>query len=296
MMHRRRMALALGLVAGCSKHPPAAGPGQLPAWLPGAWSREWIARGGARTSTFTVRYLQTPSWFGDVRFPLGRPNLSRATSFADLTDDELRGLAKQRGFVGRITADDLIATWNHEIDFQPNSGSPDIGRLERVGRGRMYEHALDSSYTEHWWSLSSGDGRFLTVRVERGGRLDRILIVVGDHFYYARNRAKDLPGAPSLDSLIATTKATRDQIIGYLDCELSVGRIRGGSVPWEIQFSTLPWREGRHLEFVDRIGVPGPIGGLAPRAEPGERWTVPVSTVDSDDLGELYGGPRRSAP
>ena len=263
---------------------PAAPAGQLPAWLPGVWSREWIERQGTRTSTFTVRYLQTPAGFGDLRIPVARARRSEAASFADLTDEELRALAKQRGFIGHTTADNLIATWHHEIDFQPPDTSADIGRLEGAGSGRMYEHALDSSYTEHWVSLTSGDGRFLTVRVERGGRLDRILMVAGDYFVYARNRAKDLPAAPSLEALIATTKAARDEIIGYLDCELSVGRIRGGTVPWEIQYSTLPWREGRHLDFVDRIGVRGSSGELVPRAEPGETWTVPTNTVDAGDL------------
>ena len=262
--------------------------GQLPAWLMGVWSREWIERLGARTSTFTVRYLQTPSWFGDVRFPIDRPKFTGAASLADLTDAQLRRLAKQRGFVGRTTADGLTATWHHEVDFQPNDGGADVGRVELAGPGRMYEHALDSSYTEHWWSLSGGDGRFLTVRVDRAGRLDQLLVVAGDHFYYARNRAKDLPAAASLEALIASTKATRAQIIGYLDCELSVGRIRGGAVPWEIQYSTLPWREGRHLEFVDRIGGAGSISGLNPRTEPGETWSVPVNTVAPSDLLLLF--------
>jgi hypothetical protein len=156
----------------------------------------------------------------------------------------------------------------------------------------MYEQALDSSFTELWWSLTSGEGRFLAVRVERAGRLDRILLVAGDYFFYGRNRSKDLPAAPSLDSLIATTRATRSEIIEYLDCELSVGRIRGGSIPWEIQYSTLPWREARHLDFVDRISAGGSIGGLTPRPEAGEAWTVLVNTVDSEDLVVLFPGPR----
>jgi hypothetical protein len=293
----RAVALAVHLLGtACtvsSRTPPGArdpsrAAGQLPPWLLGVWSREWIRRRGALTNDLTVRYLQTPSWFGDVRIPIDRPRLSHAASFADLTDDQLRLLTKQRGFIGRATAENLIATWHHEIDFQPSDGSPDIGRLEPVGKGRMYEHALDSSYTEHWWSLTSGDGRFLAVRVERAGRLDRILLVAGDVFIYARNRTKDLPPAESLDSLITTTRATRAQIIEYLDCELSVGRIRGGSLPWEIQYSTLPWREGRHLDFVDRIEGKGPIGGLGPRAEAGETWTVPVNTLDAEELAVLF--------
>ena len=283
---RRFAPLMLIVLAGCGKPAEAPRAGELPVWLLGVWSREWIERKGSRTSPLTVRYLQTPHAFGDVRIPLDRPRLA-ASSFADLTDEELRSLARQRGFIGHTTTDGLIATWHHELDFQPPDTSTDIGRLEPASPSRMYEHALDSSYTEHWASLTSGDGRFLTVRVERGGRLDRMLLVAGDHFIYARNRARDLPAAESIDALIGTTHATRGQMIEYLDCEMSVGRIRGGAVPWEIQFSTLPWRERRHLDFVDRIGL-SPSGVPAPRGEPGETWTVPTNTVSAGDLGVWF--------
>ena len=262
--------------------------GELPSWLLGVWSREWIQRQGVQTSTFTVRYLQTPALFGDVRLPINRPKLPHATSFADLTDSELGMLAKQRGFIGHTTAENLIATWHHEVDFQPPDPDADVGRIERIEKGRMREQALDRSYTELWWSLTSGDDRFLAVRVERAGRLDRILLIAGDYFFYGRNRAKDLPAAASLDALIATTHATRTEIIAYLDCELSVGRIRGGSTPWEIQYSTLPWREARRLDFVDRIRAGGSTGGLSPLAEAGETWTVPVNTLGADDLAVLF--------
>jgi hypothetical protein len=289
--------LAAPLSAGCTRSSPATSAaaqaseatGELPSWLLGVWSREWIQRQGVQTSPFTVRYLQTPSLFGDVRLPINRPNtLLHATSFADLTDGELGLLAKQRGFIGHTTTENLVATWHHEVDFQPPDPEADVGRIERVDKGRMREQALDRSYTELWWSLTSGDDRFLAVRVERAGRLDRILLVAGDHFFYGRNRAKDLPAAASLDALIATTHATRREIIAYLDCELSVGRIRGGSTPWEIQYSTLPWREARHLDFVDRIRAGGALGGLAPRVEEGETWTVPVNTLNADDLAAWF--------
>jgi hypothetical protein len=301
-----RSPLTVGAVAvlaalgGSSCRPAAKPPGvrssatpdELPAWLLGVWSREWIRRQGVQSSPFVVRYVQTQSWFGDLRVPVDRPRTWTAASFDGLTDSELRLLTKQTGFIGHTTVDGSIATWHHEIDFRPSDGSADVGRLERAGMNRMFEHALDGSYTEHWWSLGSGDGRFLAVRVERGGRLDRILLVVGDQFFYGRNRAKDLPAAESFDSLIAATHASRAQIIQYLDCELSVGRIRGGTVPWEIQYSTLPWREGRHLDFIDRIGARGGIAGLASRADAGETWTVPINTLDEDELRLLFRAPQ----
>jgi hypothetical protein len=50
-------------------------------------------------------------------------------------------------------------------------------------------------------------GKFLTVRVMRAGRLDRMLVVAGDHFLYARNREGDLPAARSLTELAARAAA-----------------------------------------------------------------------------------------
>ena len=292
--------LAAAPGAGCTsrssgtpaaREPPTA-PGEVPSWLLGVWSREWILREKVQSSGFTVRYLQTPSLFGDLRLPTDRARFRHAASFADFSDAELRLLALQRGFIGRTTVENMTSTWHHEVDFQPPDPDPDIGRIERSGKGRMFERALDNSYTELWWSLTSGDDRFLAVRVERAGRLDRILLVAGDYFFYGRNRAKDLPAAPSLSALIDTTGAARSTIIEYLDCELSVGLIRGGSTPWEIQYSTLPWREARHLDFVDRLRSGGSLGGLAPLAETGETWTVPINTVSSEDLAALFPAPR----
>ena len=261
--------------------------GNLPSWFPGVWTREWIERGGARTDRFDIRFLQTPTLFGDVRIPRDRSDFSHTSSFADLTDAELRSLAKQRGFAGTTSVSGELATWRHEIDFQPPDSSPDIGRLERIDDTHFYEHATDSSYIESWRSLGTGDGKFLALRVERVGRLDRVLLVAGDHFLYVRNRPRDLPVAPSLDSLIVTTQATRAQVIEYLDCELSAGRIHAGSIPWEIQHSTLPWREGRHLDFADDIRVDD-SGELQPRAPSPERWSVQLNTFPRAERIALF--------
>ena len=278
------LAFALGAVA--------ADPSQddLPPWFLGAWKREWIRRAGLTDDSVTVRFLQTPTMFGDVRIPADRPSFPEATSLADLTDPELRSLANQKGFFGYTTIAGNIATWHHEIDYQPPDGEDDIGRLERVGSG-MYEHALDESYVERWGSLSSGDGRFLVVRVTRldhgKERLERVLLVAGDHFLYARNRAQDLPMAASLPDLIAKTHATRERVLAYLDCELSQGYARGGSAPWSIVRSTLPWREGTRLELAGLIAVDS-TGKLSPRAASGDTWTFPVNTMAVEDLRVLF--------
>jgi len=262
---------------------------QLPAWLPGTWKREWIRHEGVTTNTLIVRYLQTPSWFGDVRIPTDRPQIT-ARSLAELTDPELASLAKQRGFFGYTTASGDVSTWHHEIDYQPSDGSPDTSRIERHGTTGMLENGIDGSFTELWGSLATGDGKFLTVRVMRGARLDRMLVVVGDHFLYARNRSHDLPPAESLAEL--ATKASREQLLGYLDCELSHGVVHGGRVPWQIEHSTLPWREGAHLAFADDVAVES-AGTLTVHVAAGERWTIPLNTLAVDELRVVF--PPRAA-
>lgn len=282
----RALVLAI-LAASCTPRPPAPAPAaspQLPAWLTGAWQREWIRAGGVTKNTLAVRYVQTPYWFGDVRIPTDRPRIT-AGSLAELGDAELRSLANQRGFFGYTTVAGDVSTWHHEIDYQPRRSRPDTGRISRLGTSSMLEEGLDGSFVEQWWSLASGDGRFLTVRVMRAGRLDRMLVVAGDHFLYARNRASDLPAADSLTALAAA--ASREQLLAYLDCELSYGIVHGGSVPWQIVHSTLPWREGTHLAFVDAFTVDA-AGALVAPAAGGETWTIPINTLAPDDLRVLF--------
>jgi hypothetical protein len=263
---------------------------EVPAWLRGTWTREWLQEGKQRSNTLDVHYLQTPTYFADVRVLKDRTGLANARSFADLTDDQLRLLAGQMGYTGRTTMEGPIATWHEDIAFRPSDGTPDKGRLERIARDRMYEHGLDDSYIESWKFLTSGQGRFLVIRVEHSGRLLRALVVVGNEFVYVRNRAKDLPLAASFDALIKATNATREQIVEYLDCEFSVGRVRGGSVLWKIERSTLPWREGRRLDFVEQISVGDGRAGPVPVTVGEDRWTVPVNTLSLDEIKALFAG------
>jgi hypothetical protein len=287
-------SLLFGMAAGSPPHLADAtahdSTAAVPAWLRGVWTREWIQEGKAKSNTLDVHYLQTPTYFADVRIPRDRTRFPNAKSFADLTDQALRLLARQNGFTGLTTTTGSVATWNHDIQFQPSDGTPDRGRLQRNGPGRMHEHGLDGSYIEAWKSTSGGEGRFLVIRVEHAGRLLKTLVVVGDQFVYVRNRAIDLPAAESFEALIDSTKASRAQIEAYLDCEFSVGRVRGGSGPWEIEQSTLPWREGGHLDFVGEVMPAKGSHGLAPRSVGGDQWTVPINTLSARAIEEMFGG------
>lgn len=247
----------------------------------GAWQRDWIRRhGGAPDASVAVRYVQTPSVFGDLRIPGSRPDMSAATSLADLSDEQLAALARQNGFAGFTTVDGANATWHHEIDFQPAGGDADIGRLEPAGDGKMFEHALDGSYVERWSAIGTGTRTFFAARVARDGRVEQLLAVAGQHFVYARARATPLPAGASIREVIARTHATRATIIAYLDCEISYGTVRG----WQIEHSTLPWQQGKRLAFADRIVIDAG-GRLAARtAAAGEVWSFPVQEMAPAEL------------
>lgn len=81
----------------------------------------------------------------------------------------------------------------------------------------------------------------------------------------------------------------------YLDCEFSVGRVRGGTVPWEIERSTLPWREGRPLDFVGQMSIDEAGASLVPREVGEDLWTVPVNTLSPREIKALFGGKSKPA-
>jgi hypothetical protein len=81
-----------------------------------------------------------------------------------------------------------------------------------------------------------------------------------------------------------------------LDCEFSVGRVQGGSVLWEIEQSTLPWREGGHLDFVREIMPTDAGAGLAPRSVGDDQWTMPINTLSARAIGEMFGGKEMAEP
>lgn len=260
---------------------------QVPA---GAWQRDWISRhGGPHEATVTVRYVQTPSVFADLRIPAERAGLAGATSFDELSDEQLAVLARQNGFAGFTTMAGADATWHHEIDFQPADDGVDIGRIERVAEDRMFEHALDGAYVESWSMLGGpGGDRFLAVRVARGDRVEHVLSVAGSHFVYARAREVALPAGRSITELIARAHATRAAIVGWLDCEISYGRTDG----WRVERSTLPWREGKRLGFADRIAIAGDGRPVARDAAAGEVWSFPVARWPAAELRALFAAAR----
>jgi hypothetical protein len=268
----------------------------VPSWLSASWERLWVINNnqGPPENTVNVRNIQTPTLFGDCRIPKDRPSFPDARSLADLTDKQLQTLYAQEGFSGYTTVDGYIITWHHEIDYQPPDGSVDIGRFQLAGGRNVFEHGVQSVYLEHWWRLEGAGGYVLGVKVMRNlghkqQRVHQILSVAGDHFIYARNRDFDLPMANSMADLVKKEKYTRKQLIAVLDCEVSHGFVLGGRCPWEVQFSTLPFKEGKPLDFASQIVVDPATGQLSHRRPtPDLIWSFPINTIGVEDLLVLF--------
>jgi hypothetical protein len=281
------IAIAVAACGG-APHPEGGSSVNVPV---GVWQREWIRRhNGPSDRSVTVRYVQTPSVFGDLRIPEDRPDVGGATSLADLSDDQLLLLAKQNGFAGVATMAGLNATWKHEIDFQPADPAPDVGRIEPAGEGNMLEHALDGSYVERWTfvpRVAGPEAGAFAVRVVRDEHTTQLLAVAGQRFLYARARSRALPAGTSLTEIITRVKPGRDFVIAWLDCEVSYGITHG----WWIEYSTLPWQQGKRLPFADLIAIGTDGQPYVKAPSPGEQWTFPVNTLPPDELVAMFGHP-----
>jgi hypothetical protein len=112
----------------------AHSPPPAPEWLTGIWRRESIVYSdGTEDRSTCVLWGQTRSRYVDLRIPADRPPARGRRSFDDFSEGELLLLAEQMGFAGHVVLKGDVCTWIRYIDYQPNTGRPDSGRLELNG-------------------------------------------------------------------------------------------------------------------------------------------------------------------
>lgn len=262
----------------------------VPEWLLGVWERRYIRSArepfapsgdlellGPENRGTTVRYLQTPRLFIDIRIPTQRTAAAlpagglNSASAADLS--ELMGERKGSAFAGltevwqRDDGEERVH-WHAAYNFFPPNDSAtlwpqidagrhttsDIGRVEHKEHGmRWFEWGTkQSTFVEEWVKVDDGSSGFLAVR-----RPGEMLLVVGDWFSYVRDvRDASIPSEPTRGGLAAFLEgddATVDQKRSVVNAEYSNGQISNG---WKISLSTLPWREGKTLD-VASLFAPG---------------------------------------
>jgi hypothetical protein len=217
--------------------------------LQGLWRRFLIAWPGRPSDTTTsVRWLQGPRAYIDLRQPTPAPNFSHVRSREDLTFEDCSWLARQEGFAGHLRFNGRHFEWVREIDFQPPSPSADAGSLRWEG-DVLIETGRDADYIEHWHRDPTAE-TLPTSRTDLQGvegKPRATLLRVGPDFMYARERATPLErGYRTLTEYI---KAAPDlqHARELIDCEISFGVVEDSG--WRITASTLPYRIGTLLEL-----------------------------------------------
>lgn len=225
----------------------------VPTHYLGVWQRTSLESPVGVDTHSLVFWLQTPDLHADIRIPADRPDFRGKTSFLDFSVDELRLLARQQGFAGVTSVVGDRCQWLRQIDYQPARADLDIGHMQFSGN-RLIESGIERNYTEIWEKLPDSQGAtfaFHFMEKNTAYSADQsqagILVISGDYFIFVRNRSQPLPKASSLAALLSDTSFTQQQLVALLDFEISFGRLTKGSMPWEIQLSTLPFREGKPL-------------------------------------------------
>lgn len=213
----------------------------VPSELTGVWRRELITAPGFRDETTQVYWLQTRSWYADLRVPADRP-LADVSSLGGYGVEDLARLARIQGFGGELTASADVCLWRRDLDFQPPGPIPDEGAYEIDG-DVMIERGVHAEYEEVWRKAPGSDGPTAAFElVDDGAAPGRrgLLVVAGDHFICVLDRIGQPPQGASLSALAAEPGFDR----AVLDMPICYGRVSGG---WSVELASLPWLEGAPL-------------------------------------------------
>jgi hypothetical protein len=254
----------------------------LPPELMGVWRREVITTPkGYRDETTKVLWLQTRTWYADLRVKADRPVKAGATGFADYDDAELIKLAAVQGFCGQLTAHGGVCLWRRDLDYQPPSGDLDEAKWA-VKDDVMIEDGIHSDYQEIWRREPDTAAPLAAFELTQdpAGRTG-LLVVAGDYFTEVVDRAAPLPKGKPLVELVTAELAAgrREAAIGHLSMRISHGRIAGGGGPWRVTLSSFPWLEGRSIW---EGGGFDPVTGVLSRGTGAEaqRWAVIDTTLE----------------
>lgn len=231
----------------------------VPANYIGVWQRHLLETTASKDDSSLVFWMQTQHHHIDIRLPITRNKISSVAALADYTDADLLILAQQQGFAG-VTQVEIgnektsdVCQWLREIDFQPATGTRDIGKMLFTDENTLIETGLDSAYLELWRRLENGQSpvsfAFVNGVNHAGLVVPAYQMRVGRYVAYARPRCSVLPKASSLLACIDIHQPSREQLLNWLDMEISFGEIVDEK-HWEIKHSTMPFKEGTSLKLL----------------------------------------------
>jgi hypothetical protein len=242
------------------KQPKSIASLPVPTKYLGVWRRDLLETATHKDVSSLVLWMQTQHYHIDLRIPANRENLRTAQSLQDYSEDELLLLTAQQGFAGitlvtPATAQSSdVCQWLREIDFQPTTDARDIGKMVFTDANTVIETGVDEAYLEVWRRIeSSQEPHFFAFTVgknRKGLEAPAYLMRAGNYVAYARPRAVVLPKAPSLNYAIHTYKPAREQLLDWLDMEISFGEMVDAQ-HWQIKHSSLPFKQGTFVELLN---------------------------------------------
>lgn len=230
-------------------------PATVPEEYIGLWRRTLlIDEGACEDRSSQVYWLQTGSLYADIRIPPSRQPM-RVPPREEQADHALPVLATQQGFAGTLEVQGNALTWQRWLDYQPDTGVPDTGRVH-FHQDRLIEEGVHAAYIEHWAPVTRVDSGYLALRLteERSpsGELQRrqgLWLISGNYFIYAIGRIHEFHQGFDLRLALAHSRHKPMLQQQLMECEIHFGRWHGRT-PWEILHSTTPWYEGWSLMTV----------------------------------------------
>ena len=223
----------------------------------GVWRRSLLENKQGKDDSSLVLWMQTQHRHVDIRIPALRPNYPQYASLEDFTTNELLMLATQQGFYGITHVQRDICRWQREVDFQPDSGTRDIGEIgfqfDMSGNPNvMLETGIDDDYFEIWHknkdSHLSPTDKTTTGKNRHGEERTAYMLTAGNQVAFARPRDVVVPASISLLAAIKEHQPSREMLLDWLDCEISFGE-KIDNQHWKICYSTHPFREGQTANY-----------------------------------------------
>ncbi len=236
--------------------------------LRGLWEREVITyRDGVTDSSKLIMWMQARSLYADIRIPRDLAPLSSDLCLDDMDRSGLAELARCGGFGGTIRLQGSTCYWDRDIDWQPDTGVPDVAELALEGPD-LIENGGACNGHQVWRRRTTPHCDTLGIRLRdnRDGR-SGFLVVAEGRFIYVRGRLTELRPATSLGEVLDTSVGPED-VSGLFDAEVSYGTV-GDDTTLLVRTSTLPWQVGRDL---------GRLGGVAGEGDE-------LITADQDNSG-----------
>lgn len=212
----------------------------------GVWQRQLLETAITKDDTSLVLWMQTQHYHIDIRIPAACSNIRKVSALEGYTDKELMLLASQQGFAGVTQVNADICQWHREIDYQPPNDARDIGKMIFTDANTVIETGLDDNYLEVWQQVAQSQKPYFfestTGKNSKGLETPAYLMRVGSWVAYARPRSVILPKYNSLLDAITSYKPQREELLDWLDMEISFGEIIDEK-HWKIKHSTLPFKE-----------------------------------------------------